>query len=216
MLAVDNLYKSFGSTSSNLLDGVSFTLSEGQSLAIMGASGSGKSTLLNIIAGLLACDSGQICFDNQVLNALDTSALDAFRARQIGMVFQQFNLIDCLNVTDNITLPARYLGLEYASQLPELIDALGLKDHTMSKISQLSGGQQQRVAIARALIHKPRLILADEPTGNLDNQTSTEVSSLLYDMVAKSKTAMILVTHSDAVASQADRIFYLKQGKLVQ
>jgi putative ABC transport system ATP-binding protein len=194
---------------------VSFSLADGESLAIMGASGSGKSTLLNIIAGLTHCESGTIYHNSADLNRLSSSQRDRYRAEHFGMVFQQFNLIDSLNVEDNASLPARYLGLPYAERLSPLIEQLGLANKKSSPISQLSGGEQQRVAIARALVHKPSLILADEPTGNLDNQTSEKVSNVLYDLVRESGTSMIIVTHSEDVANKADRIVQLKQGQLV-
>lgn len=215
MLNIQSICKSFDESVTPLLNNVSFSLADGESLAIMGASGSGKSTLLNIIAGLTHCESGTIYHNSADLNRLSSSQRDRYRAEHFGMVFQQFNLIDSLNVEDNASLPARYLGLPYAERLSPLIEQLGLANKKSSPISQLSGGEQQRVAIARALVHKPSLILADEPTGNLDNQTSEKVSNVLYDLVRESGTSMIIVTHSEDVANKADRVVQLKQGRLV-
>ena len=215
VLNIQSICKSFDESVTPLLNNVSFSLADGESLAIMGASGSGKSTLLNIIAGLTHCESGTIYHNSADLNRLSSSQRDRYRAEHFGMVFQQFNLIDSLNVEDNASLPARYLGLPYAERLSPLIEQLGLANKKSSPISQLSGGEQQRVAIARALVHKPSLILADEPTGNLDNQTSEKVSNVLYDLVRESGTSMIIVTHSEDVANKADRIVQLKQGQLV-
>ena len=215
VLNIQSICKSFDESVTPLLNNVSFSLADGESLAIMGASGSGKSTLLNIIAGLTHCESGTIYHNSADLNRLSSSQRDRYRAEHFGMVFQQFNLIDSLNVEDNASLPARYLGLPYAERLSPLIEQLGLANKKSSPISQLSGGEQQRVAIARALVHKPSLILADEPTGNLDNQTSEKVSNVLYDLVRESGTSMIIVTHSEDVANKADRVVQLKQGRLV-
>jgi putative ABC transport system ATP-binding protein len=214
VLKLDNIRKTFEHASSPILDDVSLSLASGHSLAIMGASGSGKSTLLNIIAGLIAPDGGSVEFNGQVVTSLRPAQKDRFRAENFGMVFQQFNLIDSLNLEDNVSLPARYLGSKHADYLDELLNQLSINHRRSDNIEQLSGGEQQRVAIARALINKPDLVLADEPTGNLDTQTSEEVCRLLYDLTTKSQTALMIVTHSMEVAERADRILWLKQGKL--
>lgn len=188
MLTVEQVSKQFEHSPSPLLNAIDFRLNAGESLAIMGASGSGKSTLLNMIAGLVPCTGGRISVhpahgQPSIISQLKESDRDAFRARHMGMVFQQFNLIDCLSVEDNISLPARYLGLSYRDHLADLLLALQIDHIKHADISQLSGGEQQRVAIARALIHAPSLILADEPTGNLDEKTSQAVSELLFSLV---------------------------------
>jgi len=214
MLRVENVSKQFDHSPTPLLSNVSLSLDKGQSLAIMGASGSGKSTLLNMIAGLSTCSGGHISLSDQTISIMPEDQRDSFRAQHIGMVFQQFNLIDCLCVEDNILLPARYLGITPKRSVDELLTALGIIKLKRASIDKLSGGEQQRVAIARALIHSPSLILADEPTGNLDESTSIKVADLLFDLAKETSASLLVVTHASDVAGLADETRTICQGSL--
>lgn len=216
MLRVENVGKHFDSHAPRLLHDINLQLEAGQSGAIMGASGSGKSTLLNMIAGLSECSEGSITIDGTVISQLPEDERDAFRARHIGMVFQQFNLIDCLSVKDNILLPSRYLQVDSGASFASLLQTLGIAELVDHTIEHLSGGQQQRVAVARALLHAPKLILADEPTGNLDSHTSRQVADLLFALAKNSHTSLLIVTHSEEVAARADTIWRVKEGTLIQ
>lgn len=214
MLLVTKVSKRYATSSAALFSGITLKVAAGESLAIMGASGCGKSTLLNIIAGLVTSDSGSVVIDGQETSGLAESLRDAFRAAHIGMVFQQFNLIDCLSVVDNITLPARYLKRPYQQRLALLLQSMGLEHKQNSAIGDLSGGEQQRVAIARALIHSPKLILADEPTGNLDEATSDTVADCLFNLAKTHGAALLVVTHAKEIAARADRAVVIKHGQL--
>jgi putative ABC transport system ATP-binding protein len=217
ILRVENLTKVYGSgeTAVRALDGVSFSVERGEFVAIMGPSGSGKSTLLHIIGGVDRPSSGKVCIDNTDIFNLDETKLAIFRRRQIGLIYQFYNLIPVLNVEENITLPLlldeRKLD---KSHLQEIIATLGLGDRLNHLPNQLSGGQQQRVSIGRALINNPALVLADEPTGNLDSKNSEEIIELLKLSNRKYNQTLLVITHDQNVALQADRILTMKDGRL--
>jgi putative ABC transport system ATP-binding protein len=244
MLQIVNISKSFedGTTQQKILDRLSFAIEAGKSVSIRGASGSGKSTLLHLLAALDKPDEGEILLSgvsnsdtsnasindttNKISNdiatditALSESQADSYRMSTIGIVFQKYNLIDVVSVVDNIYLPARLNAINGrpvdASYINTLIEALGVSRHINKLPNQLSGGEQQRVAIARALAHKPKLLLADEPTGNLDNKNSDTVSRLLIDTCAQLNTTLVLVTHSERVAKLTDQQVFLSEGRLV-
>jgi putative ABC transport system ATP-binding protein len=190
----------------------------GESVAIVGESGTGKSTLLNLISGIDHADAGAIWLDGANLTRLDDRQRTLFRRHNIGFVFQFFNLLPTLTVRENVVLPLELTGVNGAQATQGaqfLLDAVGLGDRGDTFPDTLSGGEQQRVAIARALIHNPRLVLADEPTGNLDEHTGREVLSLLDRLTRQVDKNLILVTHSPEVAAHADRILYLSEGRLV-
>jgi putative ABC transport system ATP-binding protein len=215
-----HLSKSFreGSHTRIVLRGVSAAFRRGESVAIVGESGSGKSTLLNLISGIDRADSGAIWLDGENLTALDERRRTLFRRRNIGFVFQFFNLLPTLTVQENVVLPLELNGVSGTrafERAQSLLEAVGLSDRGATLPDRLSGGEQQRVAIARALIHDPRLVLADEPTGNLDEETGHEVLSLLDCLTRPVDRNLILVTHSADAAACADRVFYLSDGKLI-
>ena len=232
MLKIVNISKSFedGTAQQKILDRLSFVIEAGKSVSIRGASGSGKSTLLHLLAALDKPDEGQILLGgalssdttNNITNditALSESQADNYRMSTIGIVFQRYNLIDVVSVLDNIYLPARLNAINGRpvdiGYIDTIIEALGVSKHINKLPNQLSGGEQQRVAIARALAHKPKLLLADEPTGNLDNKNSDIVSRLLIDTCAQLKTTLVLVTHSERVAKLTDQQVFLSEGRLV-
>lgn len=232
MLKIVNISKSFedGTAKQKILDRLSFVIEAGKSVSIRGASGSGKSTLLHLLAALDKPDEGQILLGgvlssdttNNITNditALSESQADNYRMSTIGIVFQRYNLIDVVSVLDNIYLPARLNAINGrpvdVGYIDTIIEALGVSKHINKLPNQLSGGEQQRVAIARALAHKPKLLLADEPTGNLDNKNSDIVSRLLIDTCAQLKTTLVLVTHSERVAKLTDQQVFLSEGRLV-
>ena len=232
MLKIVNISKSFedGTAQQKILDRLSFAIEVGESVSIRGASGSGKSTLLHLLAALDKPDEGQILLSgvlssdttNNITNditALSESQADNYRMSTIGIVFQRYNLIDVVSVLDNIYLPARLNAINGhpvdVGYIDTIIEALGVSKHINKLPNQLSGGEQQRVAIARALAHKPKLLLADEPTGNLDNKNSDIVSRLLIDTCAQLKTTLVLVTHSERVAKLTDQQVFLSEGRLV-
>lgn len=232
MLKIVNISKSFedGTAQQKILDQLSFVIEAGKSVSIRGASGSGKSTLLHLLAALDKPDEGQILLGgvlrsdttNNITNditALSESQADNYRMSTIGIVFQRYNLIDVVSVLDNIYLLARLNAINGrpvdVGYIDTIIEALGVSKHINKLPNQLSGGEQQRVAIARALAHKPKLLLADEPTGNLDNKNSDIVSRLLIDTCAQLKTTLVLVTHSERVAKLTDQQVFLSEGRLV-
>ena len=214
MLTLKGVSKRYANAEHPVLDTVNLCIAPGESLAIMGASGSGKSTLLNIAAGLVEPDTGEVLIGEQNIIALPPPQRDTLRANTLGMVFQQFNLIECLSAEHNITLVCRYLGLPYEHEFQRLINILGIAHRISAPLGALSGGEQQRVAIARALLHQPKLVLADEPTGNLDADTSVEVADLLFGLCKESQTSLVVVTHSDAIAERAKRSVRLERGRL--
>jgi putative ABC transport system ATP-binding protein len=195
---------------------ISLSIEEGSFVAIVGKSGSGKSTLLHIMGGLTRPNKGKVILEGHSLYEMKDNALSRYRRRRMGFVFQFYNLISSLNVIENIVLPMHldhmHVDEDYLNELLELLD---IKDKKTAFVRELSGGQQQRVAIARALAMKPAIILADEPTGNLDAKSSQEVVSLLKLSQRKYKQTLILVTHDDMLASQADRIITIEDGKIV-
>ena len=219
ILKVNNLSKVYGKgdTQIKALDDVSFSVEKGEFVAIVGPSGSGKSTLLHILGGVDTPSSGQVLVDGTDICALDQTKLAIFRRRQIGLIYQFYNLIPILNVEENITLP---LLLDERSldeaRLKEIVATLGLADRVRHLPNQLSGGQQQRVSIGRALINNPALILADEPTGNLDSANSKEIIALLKLSNQRYHQTLIVVTHDRDIALQADRIISFGDGRIVR
>ena len=217
ILKAVNLRKIYGQgeTEVKALDGVNLEVEKGEFVAIVGTSGSGKSTLLHIIGGLDNPTSGQIIVDGQNLSHMPDEELTIFRRRNIGFVFQQYNLIPVINVYENIVLPLRLDGAEIDEKLLEdIVRTLKIGEKLENLPEELSGGQQQRVAIARALMVKPAVLLCDEPTGNLDSVTSMEVISLLKTCAARFHQTVIVVTHQEAIAQMADRILRVEDGKL--
>jgi putative ABC transport system ATP-binding protein len=214
MLTVRHLTKSYHSAQDHVavLRGVDLTVAAGESVALTGESGSGKSTLLHLIAGLDAADSGEITLGDTTVTSLDDAARAALRRDRLGLVFQQFNLIPSLSVADNLAFQSRIAGRHDAAWQSELIERLGLGALLKRYPEQLSGGQQQRVAIGRALASKPMLLLADEPTGNLDEATADEVLDLACDLVARTGCGFLMVTHSERIAATLDRHVHLRAG----
>ncbi|MBN9586988.1 MAG: ABC transporter ATP-binding protein [Afipia sp. 62-7] len=216
MLTVRNLTKSYSTSDERLavLRGVDLVLAAGESVALTGESGSGKSTLLHLIAGLDSADGGDIELGGKVVSGLSDSERAAMRRDRLGLVFQQFNLIPSLQVSDNLAFQARIADRYDAIWQDELIERLGLRALLDRYPEQLSGGQQQRVAIGRALAIKPLLLLADEPTGNLDEATADEVLALARDLVARTGCGFLMVTHSERLAATLDRHVHLHAGRI--
>ncbi len=199
------------------LDGVDITVSQGEFVAVVGTSGSGKSTLLNMLGGLDRPTEGKVYVDGKDISTLKDEELTIFRRRKIGFVFQAYNLVPVLNVYENIVLPIWLDGENVDEEyVKEIIGVLGLSDKQNSMPNQLSGGQQQRVAIARALAAKPSIILADEPTGNLDTATSQDVLGLLKTTGTRFHQTMVMITHNEAIAQMADRIIRIEDGRVVK
>ncbi|MDD3314969.1 MAG: ABC transporter ATP-binding protein [Syntrophaceticus sp.] len=219
ILRVENLSKIYGQgeTTVKALDNVSFSVEKGEFLAIIGPSGSGKSTLLHIVGGVDTPTSGKVFVENTDVYALDETQLAIFRRRQIGLIYQFYNLIPVLSVEENITLPLLLDGRTVdQGQLDEIADTLNLADRLNYLPNQLSGGQQQRVSIGRALINNPALVLADEPTGNLDSKNSAEIVKLLKLSNKKYNQTLIIITHEESIALQADRIISIEDGRIVK
>ena len=219
ILKVENLSKIYGSGEGEVraLDGVSFSVPKGQFLAIIGPSGSGKSTLLHILGGVDRPTSGKVFLEDQDVFAQDEDHLAIFRRRQVGLIYQFYNLIPVLNVTENITLPVLLDGRKVdQKRLDELIRELNLTGREKHLPNQLSGGQQQRVSIGRALMNAPALLLADEPTGNLDSQNSQEIVALLKKANRQYGQTLIVITHDESIALQADRIISLEDGRITK
>jgi putative ABC transport system ATP-binding protein len=216
LLKVENVAKSFPGEAGPVpvLDGVSLTLDAGETLALTGESGSGKSTLLHLVAALETPDSGRITVNGAEVTAMDDRARAALRRTTIGIVFQQFNLIPSLDAAANVAFQARLAGREDRAWTTTLIDRLGLAPHTAKYPEQLSGGQQQRVAIGRALASRPALVLADEPTGNLDETTGDRVMDLMLELVAETGAALLMVTHSGRLATRLSRRLHLAHGRV--
>ncbi|WP_346938753.1 ABC transporter ATP-binding protein [uncultured Clostridium sp.] len=217
ILRVENLKKYYGQGDNQVraLDDVSFSVDKGQFVAIVGASGSGKSTLLHLIGGLDTPTEGKVFINDIDIYKQNETGLSIFRRRNIGFIFQFFNLMPILDVEENISLPA-LLDSEKVDKkyLDEIISMIGLEDRRKHIPAELSGGQQQRVSIARALINKPSIVLADEPTGNLDSKNSKEVIELLKVTARKYNQTLILITHDSKVAEQADRVITISDGKI--
>lgn len=219
VLRVENLTKTYGKGDNMVtaLDHVSFGIEQGQFVAIIGPSGSGKSTLLHILGGVDKPTSGKVYLDGKDVYAQDDTQLAIFRRREVGLIYQFYNLIPVLNVVENITLPVLMDGRKVNEQrLNELLDTLGLKGREKHLPNQLSGGQQQRVSIGRALMNSPMVVLADEPTGNLDSKNSQEIVELLKMSNQKYKQTLIIITHDENIALQADRILAIEDGKITR
>lgn len=218
MLAINSLYKSYSYAEArqDVLQQLDFTMAASSSVALLGDSGSGKSTLLHLIAGLERPDSGEIVFDEHRIHTDPESTLAAIRRSELSLVFQQFHLISTLTVLDNIRFQAALCQRFEQDYEAELIDRLDLGSQLKKYPHQLSRGQQQRVAIARSLLHKPQLVLADEPTGNLDEKSSLEVMGLFSDLVKQAGSSLLMVTHSQAMAAFMDRRVRLHNGKLAE
>lgn len=205
-----------GTIVTKALDGVNLTVDSGEFLAIVGSSGSGKTTLLHMMGGLDIPTSGSVKVQNEELSLKNEEQLTVFRRRHIGFVFQQYNLVSVLNVNDNIVLPIKLDANQVDhGYLEEITSMLGISDKMKNMPGELSGGQQQRVAIARAMITKPEIILADEPTGNLDSRTSDDVLSLLKLSSKRFRQTLVMITHNQAVAQLADRIVRIEDGRIV-
>ena len=219
ILKIENLTKTYGegSTQVKALDNVSFSVEKGEFLAIIGPSGSGKSTLLHIIGGVDKPTSGKVWMDGQDVYAQDEEQLAVFRRRQVGLIYQFYNLIPVLNVIENMTLPVLMDGRKVdQDRLSELMSTLGLEGRKNNLPNQLSGGQQQRVSIGRALMNAPAVVLADEPTGNLDSKNSQEIVELLRMSNKKYGQTLIVITHDENIALQADRIIAIEDGRIVR
>ena len=219
MVVVDKLAKRYrtGDVRQVVFDQLNFRVEPGETVALLGASGSGKTTLLNLISGIDSPDAGQVLLDGVDVHALAEPARTLLRRRRIGFVFQFFNLIQTLTVGENIALPLELLGEDKASatqRADELLMAVGLDGLAERFPETLSGGEQQRAAIARALVHRPALLLADEPTGNLDEDTAAHIIELLTRLARQQGTTMLLVTHSQSVARSADRVLRLSHGQV--
>ncbi len=219
ILRVDNLTKIYGkgATKVTALDNVSLSVEKGEFVAIVGASGSGKSTLLHLIGGVDRPTRGKVFIEGKDIYAMDDETLAIFRRRQVGLIYQFYNLIPILNVEENITLPLELDGRQADEQeLNELLKTLGLKERRKHLPNELSGGQQQRTSIGRAMITHPAIILADEPTGNLDSKSSDEIVELLKLSNKKYKQTVIMITHNLEIAAAADRIIKIEDGHIVE
>lgn len=217
MMNIVNVKKSYGQASSRVevLKGINLKIESGETLALVGKSGSGKSTLLSLMAGLDQVDSGEIWIQEKCINKLSEKELTLFRAQNIGIVFQQFHLVSTLTALENVLLPLNILKNPNALAIAtKLIDQVGLSHRSHHLPSELSGGESQRVAIARALSTSPAILFADEPSGNLDEETGVKVMDLLFEMVKQTKTTLILVTHDMDLAKKCSRMILLEHGSL--
>ena len=216
LLSVEDVRKSFTTADApvEVLRGISLTLGAGETLALTGESGSGKSTLLHLIGGLDQPDAGRIVIDGADITALDDAGRAGLRRGTVGVIFQQFNLIPSLKVADNIAFQARLGGRHDPAWCATLAERMGLTAQLAKYPEQLSGGQQQRVAIARTLAPRPKLVLADEPTGNLDEATADAVMDLMLDLVTETRAGLLMVTHSDRLAARMGRRLHLKAGQV--
>lgn len=221
VISVKNLYKIYrvGETQVRALNGVNMEILPGEFCAIVGTSGSGKSTLLNMLAGLEKPTKGEVIIQGKHMEKLNENELVRFRRERIGFIFQSFNLLPTMNALENVALPLSFRGIGKKIRLKraaQLLKTVGLSDHLFHKPMQMSGGQQQRVGVARALVVDPAIIFADEPTGNLDSNTSADVMKLMQDVVRRQKKTLVMVTHDNHLASFADRIFHIIDGKIVK
>ena len=214
LLNLQDVTKTYPGAEAPVLRGISFSMDKGEKLALTGESGSGKSTLLHLIGGLDSADGGSIRVEGIDLIPLDDAGRAALRRGRVGVIFQAFNLIPSLTVAANIAFQARLAGRHNAAEADRLAQRLGLTDHLAKYPEQLSGGQQQRVAIARAILPNPALVLADEPTGNLDEGTADTVLELLSELVTESGAGLVLVTHTERLAGRMDRRLHLRAGRL--
>ena len=218
ILETKHLIKYYGSGNGqvNAVNDISISVEKGEFVAIVGTSGSGKTTLLNLLGGLDYADSGEVIIDGQSLLNMDEEARTVFRRRKIGFIFQNYNLVSMLDVYKNVVLPIRLDGNKPDRDFViKVLELLGLTDKIRQRPNQLSGGQQQRVAIARALVSKPAIVLADEPTGNLDSKTSQEVIGLLQMSSREFHQTIIMITHNEEIAQMADRIIHIEDGGVV-
>nr|WP_296267222.1 ABC transporter ATP-binding protein [uncultured Merdimonas sp.] len=221
IIEVNNLYKLYrvGDEIVHALDGVSFTIPQGEFCAIVGTSGSGKSTLLNMLAGLEKPTKGKIKIAGQQIEHYNEDQLVAFRRKNVGFIFQSFHLLGTMNALENVALPLSFRGIPREQRMKvadRMLDLVNLSGHKKHFPGQMSGGQQQRVGVARTLAVNPRIIFADEPTGNLDSHTSREVMELMRQVVYGQKKTLVMVTHDDKLASFADRIFHISDGKIIK
>jgi ABC-type lipoprotein export system ATPase subunit len=217
VLAVSGAFKSYGERP--ILRNVSFTMHAGERVALLGPSGSGKTTLLNCIGGVDRPDSGEVLVAGCKLHTLDANGLAEVRRKHLGMVFQFFHLLPTLTAAENVELPLQLLGIptsERESRVRSLLERVGLTQRAAALPSELSGGEMQRVAIARAIVHKPALLLADEPTGNLDSQTGVAILDLLEEVVRETGAALLMVTHSKEAAARCQRVLNMKDGALTE
>ena len=217
MLKLKSLTKFFqqGTQKIDIFENLNLDLKKGEKVAIMGKSGSGKSTLLSLISGIIKPDQGDIIFDSTSYHTLKESELNDFRANHIGFIFQNFHLVSYLNALENVMLPAKVCKISDPKQkATALLESVGLGHRLNHLPSELSGGEKQRVAIARSLIHGPSLILADEPSGNLDDETGKFVMDTLFKLIEQNKTTLILVTHSKSVAKRCEKTYLLGHGQL--
>lgn len=221
VIEVKNLYKLYrvGDSVVRALNGVSFEVYPGEFCAIVGTSGSGKSTLLNMLAGLEKPTKGEVIVSGQHMEHLNEDGLVKFRRENVGFIFQSFHLIGTMNALENVALPLSFRGEAKSSRLKKadkMLDLVNLKKQKKHMPNQMSGGQQQRVGVARALVVDPKIIFADEPTGNLDSHTSEEVMRLMQKVVQEQKKTLVMVTHDNHLAAYADRIFHIIDGKIVK
>ena len=219
ILKIENLTKIYGEGENlvRALDGVSFSVEKGEFLAIIGPSGSGKSTLLHILGGVDRPTGGKVWMNGQDVYAQNEEQLAIFRRRQVGLIYQFYNMIPVLDVVENMTLPVLMDGRQVNEErLEELLETLGLQDRRKNLPNQLSGGQQQRVSIGRALMNAPAVVLADEPTGNLDSKNSQEIVELLKFSNRKYGQTLIVITHDENIAMQADRVIAIEDGRIVR
>lgn len=219
MLELKSLKKSYhqGSQNIEIFEDLNFEVKEGERVAIMGRSGSGKSTLLSLISGIIKPENGEISLNDISYKDLQESDLNDFRATNIGFIFQNFHLVSYLNALENVMLPAKVCNISKPKEKAMvLLESVGLGHRLDHLPAQLSGGEKQRVAIARALIHNPKIILADEPSGNLDDETGNAVMDILFELIKKNNTTLILVTHSKDVADRCEKTYELLQGNLTQ
>lgn len=221
VIEVKNLYKLYrvGDSVVRALNGVNFEIYEGEFCAIVGTSGSGKSTLLNMLAGLEKPTKGEVTIGGEHMEKMNEEELVRFRRENVGFIFQSFHLIGTMNALENVALPLSFRGEPKNVRLKKaekMLDLVNLSNHKKHMPNQMSGGQQQRVGVARALVVNPKIIFADEPTGNLDSHTSEEVMKLMQDVVRKQKKTLVMVTHDNHLASYADRVFHIIDGKIVK
>ena len=221
VIEVKNLYKLYrvGDSVVRALNGVNFEIYEGEFCAIVGTSGSGKSTLLNMLAGLEKPTKGEVIIGGEHMEKMNEEELVRFRRENVGFIFQSFHLIGTMNALENVALPLSFRGEPKNVRLKKaekMLDLVNLSNHKNHMPNQMSGGQQQRVGVARALVVNPKIIFADEPTGNLDSHTSEEVMKLMQDVVRKQKKTLVMVTHDNHLASYADRVFHIIDGKIVK
>lgn len=221
IIEVKNLFKLYrvGDSFVHALNGVDFVINEGEFCAIVGTSGSGKSTLLNMLAGLERPTKGEVIINGEHMERLKEDELVSFRRDHVGFIFQSFHLIGTMNALENVALPLSFRGEKRESRLKKadaMLELVNLGKHKKHLPNQMSGGQQQRVGVARALVVDPKIIFADEPTGNLDSHTSKEVMELMQKVVREQKKTLVMVTHDDHLASYADRIFHIIDGEIVK